>query len=79
MQDDLKVNKSSGEVFISSSLDFERQSEYVLTLSASKSGSPSSFTTSSLRVMVEDVNEPPKFDSHSYEVKENGYLLACCC
>ena len=69
VQVDLAVNESSGEVFVSSPLDFERQSVYVLMLSLSRSGSPSSFTTSSLRVMVADVNEPPRFDSLGYEVR----------
>ncbi|XP_076872540.1 protocadherin-23 [Brachyhypopomus gauderio] len=64
----------TGHLYLNSSLDYESQHAFVLTVQASDSGLPPLSSTCSLTVVVVDVNdEAPLFEQHVYNasVMEN--------
>ncbi|XP_058522724.1 protocadherin-23 [Ochotona princeps] len=68
------LDKSSGFLSTACSLDYETQSQHLLTLLALDHGTPALSSTQTLTVNVVDVNdEAPVFKQHIYEasVKEN--------
>ena len=54
---DFTVNTNTGEVFLSRSLDAERQSSYALELHASDRGNPGNDETASISILVQDLND----------------------
>ncbi|XP_039549970.1 protocadherin-23 [Pimephales promelas] len=64
----------TGHLYLNSSLDYESQHVYILTVQAKDSGAPSMSSTQTLTVEVLDVNDhPPVFQHHIYNttVMEN--------
>ena len=73
-----KIN-NRGEVRITQELNFEQQQSYTLGITVQDGGSPSQKASATLSVVVQDVNEPPKFvkpcarnDTCKFSVKENN-------
>ena len=72
--DYFRINGTTGHIFLSKSLDRERESKITVELLAMDSGSPRLTSTGTLNVIVEDVNDhEPKFESKEYKfsVEEN--------
>ena len=66
---DFTVNTSTGEVYLSRSLDAERQSSYTLELHASDRGNPGNDETASISILVQDLNDnEPIWESGLYSV-----------
>ena len=66
---DFYVNTSSGEVYLSRSLDWERQNLYTLELHASDRGNPGNDETVSISILVQDLNDnDPIWESGFYSV-----------
>ena len=73
-----KIN-NGGEVRITQELNFEKQQSYTLGITVEDCGSPSKKASAILSVVVQDVNEPPKFvkpcahnDTCKFSMKENN-------
>ncbi|XP_048580321.1 uncharacterized protein LOC116612238 isoform X2 [Nematostella vectensis] len=70
-----RVNETTGEIYLSESLDFEETKEYVFGIIASDSGVEPKSSSTSVRVIVMDVNDNvPTFDRFLYKstVRENS-------
>ena len=66
---DFSVNTSTGEVYLSESLDWERQNLYTLELHASDRGNPGNDETVSISISVQDLNDnDPIWESDFYTV-----------
>ena len=62
------IDPSTGLISLASSLDFDEETLYVLTVQATDFGSPSQFSVGVVNVTVQDINNhDPEFDSPVYE------------
>ncbi|MFC4992456.1 cadherin domain-containing protein [Rubritalea tangerina] len=64
------INSSNGEITTSGSLDYETQSQYVLTVSATDGGGLSDSAT--VTVDITNVNEQPVANDGTYGIAENA-------
>jgi len=54
---DFSINTTTGEIYLSESLDWERQNSYTLELHASDRGNPGNEATASISITVQDLND----------------------
>ena len=70
-----KIDKSTGSISVAKSLDYENIPVYNILVKAEDRGFYSRSSTSSVKIILQDVNDnPPLFDQESYEaeLKENS-------
>ena len=67
------VNAKTGEIQTTDVLDYEKQSEYYLTIAATDQGSPPKSSTLIVHIAVLDVNDnAPQFEKASYVVDDHS-------
>ena len=66
---DFSIDTYTGQIFINSPLDYERQNRYVLEVVASDGGNPNQFSVARVRVFLEDLNDNvPEWKQVEYTV-----------
>ena len=66
---DFSIDTYTGQIFINSPLDYERQNRYVLEVVASDGGNPNQFSVARVRVFLEDLNDNvPEWEQVEYTV-----------
>jgi hypothetical protein len=69
---------ASGRIKVASALDYESSHVYKLTIKATDNGSPVLSGTTTVTILVRDVNEAPKIQNATFTAKEwmaNGIML----